>query len=78
MDCTEIQELVYRYTDDELGDEQLLTFRSHVECCPQCDKRARFARRLLDTIRRRARRQCAPHHLRDRVLAVFPHRRIVS
>lgn len=74
MDCNQVSRLVYQYADDELAHELRITFTSHLGACPHCGRQARYVRRFLAVVRDHAPRCAAPQDLRDRLLAVLPHR----
>lgn len=75
MDCRKAQEVVFLYTDNEMGEELLISFRSHMEICPHCAQYIRKAERLIMLVRKRCGREGAPARLRQRILTSFPHRR---
>jgi len=68
MDCKRVYEVMYMFIDDEMDDELVPTFRSHVDGCPPCARRMDFTRRLLLTVRERCVRHSAPERLRSRIL----------
>lgn len=70
MDCKQTRELVFLFTDNELGQDTKVAFQNHVDTCPGCAQQARYARRLVSVVRHRAIRWPAPTHLRDRILSV--------
>ncbi len=75
MKCEKFQEdFLFRFVDNELGQELLVHFRRHVADCPHCAQQARYTRRLLMIVRERAGRSKAPSRLRARILARLPHR----
>ena len=39
MDCRRVREVVFLYTDNEMGEELLISFREHVDLCPTCARR---------------------------------------
>ncbi len=75
MNCRKIREVVFLYTDNEMDGELLISFRRHVEICPDCARTTRDAQRLVELLRRRCARAAAPPSLRQRILTSFPHRR---
>ena len=75
MDCRRVREVVFLYTDNEMEEELLISFKEHLDHCPQCAHRATRAARLLLLVRKRCHRQSAPDGLRERILTSFPHRR---
>ena len=74
MDCTRFEEILFLYTDDQLEAEVVVTYRRHMELCPECARRAAYTQRLLMVMRQRCRRTVAPESLRQRILASLPHR----
>ena len=75
MECREVREVVFLYTDNEMGEELLISFRRHVELCPRCAARISRAETLLRILRQRCVRAVAPERLRARLLTRSPHRR---
>ena len=69
------QELVFRFVDNELGQELKVAIHRHVADCPHCAQQEQFTRRFLMLVRERAGRQSAPSRLRDRILAGLRHHR---
>lgn len=77
MDCKKVmEELVFLLTE-EMGHDVRVEFSDHVDHCPHCAARARSFRVFLITFRQRTVRCPAPTHLRERILAIMPHRRVV-
>jgi mycothiol system anti-sigma-R factor len=69
MKCKEIcEELVFRYTDNEMEQEMRIAFKLHVADCPECKKRAEHTERFLMIVRKRTARTTAPRRLRQRLL----------
>lgn len=75
MKCREVREVVFLYTDNEMGEELLVSFRRHLAHCPGCAARIVRAERLVRLVRKRCVRAAAPERLRVRILTSFPHRR---
>ena len=75
MECREVREIVFLYTDNEMGEELLISFRRHVELCPRCAAQISRAETLVRIVRQRCIRASAPARLRRRILTSFPHRR---
>ena len=74
MDCKKIkEELVFVYVDDEMGQELLIAFRSHVSKCPHCAQEVEHTEQLMTVVRKMP-RQVAPPNLRDRILSGLPPR----
>ena len=76
MECREVREVVFLYTDNEMGEELLISFRRHVAHCPRCAARISRAETLVRIVRQRCIRTAAPERLRTRILTRSPHRRI--
>ena len=74
MDCKKIREMVFLFADDEMSQETLTAFETHVRFCPDCAEEARYARRLVSVVRQRTVRTSAPSALRARILSLMPHR----
>ncbi len=69
MDCKQIcEELVFRYTDNELGQELIVAYQRHIEQCPHCAQKTEVARRVVMLVRQRCTRCEPPTDLRDRIL----------
>ena len=76
MNCKQVNlRVVFLFFDNELAETQRLSFKDHVERCPECAKQVDYARRLLVIFRQRCGRQVAPPRLRARILTSLPHRR---
>ncbi len=76
MKCKRVrEEFVFRFVDNEMGQELQVAFDRHVADCPHCAQQTQFTRRLLTIVRERTVRCHAPTSLRDRILAHLPHRR---
>lgn len=75
MATRSIRELAYLFVDNEMEPELMVTFSQRIEQCPITARETRNARRFLTVVRERCGRQPAPIQLRQRVLAIFPHRR---
>ena len=74
MDCRKVREVVFLYTDNEMEEELLISFREHMDRCPGCAREIHRTERLLMLVRKRCSRQTAPARLRERILTSFPHR----
>lgn len=75
MHCREVREVVFLYTDNEMGEELSISFHRHIELCPRCAARKRRAEALVRLVRQRCLRATAPERLRVRLLNASPHRR---
>jgi hypothetical protein len=72
MDCKKVkEELVFRFTDNELGQELTIALGRHVEVCPTCAHSIRMARLLLTALRERVPPTPAPKRLRVRILTAI-------
>jgi mycothiol system anti-sigma-R factor len=76
MNCQRFREVVFLYTDNEMGEDLRIDFQQHLELCPRCARRIDRARRLLSLLRARCARASAPERLRVRILTSLPHRRL--
>ncbi len=74
MNCRKVREVVFLYTDNEMEEELLISFREHMDNCPPCAKALNRTERLLLLVRKRCSRAAAPKRLRERILTSFPHR----
>ena len=75
MDCRKVGEVVFLYTDNEMEEELRISFKEHMDHCPQCAQKISRTERLLLLVRKRCHRRAAPAELRERILTSFPHRR---
>jgi mycothiol system anti-sigma-R factor len=75
MDCRKVREVVFLYTDNEMGEELLISFRRHTDICPRCAQLVQKAQKVVMLVRKRCVRTSAPAGLRRRILTSFPHRR---
>ncbi len=75
MKCREVKEVVFLYTDNEMEDDLLVLFRSHVASCPRCADRILRAQMFLRVLRQRSPRLPAPESLRVRIRTSLPGRR---
>lgn len=69
MNCRKVTEVVFLYTDNEMEEELLISFREHIELCPGCARRIEYTRRMMTIFRQRCTRATAPENLRQRILA---------
>lgn len=74
MDCHEASEFYFLFADDEMTEEVLVAFRAHVGCCPECQRRVGYVRKLLAVLRDGCRRQSAPPRLRVQILTMLSQR----
>lgn len=68
MECRRIRQVVFLYTDNEMGQDLLVSFREHLELCPRCLREVEAAQRLIAVLRARCARRVAPAGLRVRIL----------
>lgn len=73
MNCSKVKEIIFLYTDNELGEELLVSVQEHVVLCPQCARRIAYTRRLLKVVRKGCTRTTAPERLRKRILTSLRH-----
>ena len=69
MDCKKAQDCFYLFADDEMEEELLVTFRAHLGCCPECERKIVYTRKLLELVRKSCTSQPAPEWLRVRIRA---------
>ncbi len=69
MNCSRAREIIFLYTDNELGEELLVSLQEHLVLCPQCAQRIDYTRRLLTVVRKGCARTRAPESLRRRILS---------
>jgi mycothiol system anti-sigma-R factor len=69
MNCSRAREIIFLYTDNELGEELLVSLQEHLVLCPQCAQRIDYTRRLLTVVRKGCTRTRAPESLRRRILS---------
>ena len=75
MDCQQVKKVVFRYIDNEMDAELLVSFRNHVELCPKCRQHVSGKEWVVIRVRR-CRRTVASVRLRRRILTSLPHRRV--
>lgn len=71
MNCRDAREVVFLVTDNEAGQEVVISFQRHLEHCPECARQAEYMQRLLATVRRGCCRVAAPPALRVRILTTM-------
>jgi mycothiol system anti-sigma-R factor len=67
MDCKEVRETIFLFTDGEMGEDLVVSFRAHMALCPDCARQIDYTRKLLLLVRERCCRQSAPERLRHRI-----------
>jgi mycothiol system anti-sigma-R factor len=75
MNCTRVKEIIFLYTDNEMEEELLVSFREHLVLCPGCARQIKYTQRMLTVLRKGCSRTPAPESLRRRILTSLPHRR---
>jgi mycothiol system anti-sigma-R factor len=68
MNCKEVKEAIFLFTDNEMDEALLTSFCAHLERCPECAEQIRYTRKLLTLVRSRCCREAAPARLRLRIL----------
>lgn len=61
--CKEIEKMAQLYVDNQLNDEQRLSFEEHLEYCLPCDKKILFEIKLKETVRLKARDAISPEQV---------------
>lgn len=74
MNCTRVKEVIFLYTDNEMEEELLVSFREHLVLCPHCARKIEYTERMLKVLRKGCTRTPAPESLRRRILTSLPHR----
>ena len=67
MLCDDVRRVVYFFLDGSLGDRKQQDLRSHLQLCPECERRLRVQRKLRDFVISRLTREEAPARLRNRL-----------
>ena len=75
MNCTRVKEVIFLYTDNEMEEELLISFREHLVLCPKCARQIAYTQRVLKVLRKGCSRTPAPEGLRRKILTSLPHRR---
>ena len=75
MNCTRVKEVIFLYTDNEMEEDLLISFREHLVLCPHCARRIEYTQRMLTVLRKACSKTPAPESLRIRILTSLPHRR---
>ena len=68
MDCNDCVERLYAFLDTELSETDLVSVRSHIEGCDDCDDNFVFEARFLEQLRECCTSDVAPAELRQRVI----------
>ncbi len=76
MDCKKIkEELVFLFIDKEMGQDLVISYKSHVSRCPDCARQERTDAFFVSLLRKRNLRCKVPSKLRGKILSGLPHRR---
>jgi mycothiol system anti-sigma-R factor len=67
MVCDDVKRVIYFFLDGTLAETRQRDFNSHLDLCPECERRTNAQRRLREFVRRRLERITAPDHLRTRL-----------
>jgi len=73
MDCKQVRETIFLFTDGEMGEDLVVSFRAHMALCPDCARQIDYTRKLLLLVRERCSRQSAPPRLRLRIHEELQH-----
>ena len=68
MLCDDVRRTVYFFIDGSLADAKQQDFKSHLDLCPDCDKRTKVQVRIRSFVLRRLAPQPAPERLKTRLL----------
>lgn len=68
MDCKRVSEMMFLFFDNEMQDDLVPPFRSHLDGCGECAQRMDHTRKFLLLFRTRCTRHAAPDRLRERIL----------
>ena len=71
MDCEEVLKHLDDYLDRELSADDLARLEAHLCECAHCAKAAQFEESMLDCIRMKIKRICAPKDLLDRIFGAL-------
>jgi anti-sigma factor (TIGR02949 family) len=66
--CREALSLMQDYLKQEITPELATKITEHLEKCRPCFEHLRFEKSFLDMLERKARGQCCPDRLRERIL----------
>lgn len=67
MVCDDVKRVIYFFLDGTLAETRKRDFDSHINLCPDCERRMRVQRRLREFVHQRLARLSAPDHLRTRL-----------
>ena len=68
MLCDDVRRTVYFFFDGSLAETKQRDFRSHLDLCPDCDKRTKVQLRIRRFVLSRLAPQPAPDKLKTRLL----------
>lgn len=71
IDCYAAMRQLWAYLDRELTDQTMTVVRKHLVDCAECYRHYQFAREFLAALGRVQSSRCAPHELRQRVMAAL-------
>ena len=67
MLCGDVKKVVYFFLDGSLASEKKEDVQSHLNLCPDCERRADIHRRMRDFVKRKLTVDSAPARLRSRL-----------
>jgi mycothiol system anti-sigma-R factor len=67
MICDDVKRVIYFFLDGELGENKRSDLSSHLNLCPDCERRTAIHRRLRQFVHHRIQRYQAPDHLKRRL-----------
>jgi mycothiol system anti-sigma-R factor len=67
MLCNDVRRVVYFFLDGSLADKKQQDFATHLDGCPDCERRTRLHRKLREFVVRRLTADRAPDRLRNRL-----------
>jgi mycothiol system anti-sigma-R factor len=67
MLCNDVRRVVYFFLDGSLNEKKQQDFRSHLDLCPDCERRMRVHARLRDFVTKHLTKDSAPARLRNRL-----------
>lgn len=71
MNCKDVVKYLDDYLDRELSADDIRHLEEHLEECADCAKHMQFERSVLDCVRKKVDRICAPSELLDRIRGVL-------
>ena len=67
MLCDDVRRVVYFFLDGSLKGPKQQDFTTHLNLCPECERRTRVHSKLREFVLRRLTREQAPERLRNRL-----------